>query len=80
MLLVATAVMVALGEAGKAALRAFFGTKRGTRQLIESPPSSRTWGVRGRAQAARRTLNLRCTCQGAHPARSYVLDVRLSHP
>jgi len=32
--------MVALGEAGKAALRAFFGTKRGTRQLIESPPSS----------------------------------------
>ena len=36
MLLVATAVMVALGEAGKAALRAFFGTKRGTRQLIEN--------------------------------------------
>ena len=28
--------MVRLGEAGIAALRAFFGTKRGTRQLIES--------------------------------------------
>ena len=48
--------MVRLGEAGIAALRAFFGTKRGTRQLIESPPSSRGITVVGsaRARAGRR--------------------------
>ena len=65
--------MVRLGEAGIAALRAFFGTKRGTRQLIESPPSSRgipLSGARGRAQGDATDTELAAYSPGGAPSRA----------